>query len=90
MTPLLEVSPEDAKDAALRVNNSVKRAESLVKVFKAAYDEYVEKIKKYTTGNEEEMNLTIGECNGYLKEVVGQVHDVLSLHTIFELKLKVS
>ena len=59
--PLLKVGPEDAKDVALRVNNSIKRVKFYIKIFKSAHANFVEKIKEYDTGDEEEMNITIKE-----------------------------
>ena len=73
VAPLLKVSPDDANDQASRINDSMKKVESLVKVFKAAHKAYVEKIKENATGDEEEMDITIGECDTYLKEVEGRV-----------------
>ena len=73
VAPLLKVSPDDANDQASRINDSMKKVESLVKVFKAAHKAYVEKIKENATGDEEEMDITFGECDTYLKEVEGRV-----------------
>ena len=85
---MLKISPEDAKEIASRVNNFIIEQESNIKIFKAAHDEYVENIKKYTTGDE--MYLTNWECINYLREVKGPVYEVLSLYTNFRFKLQVS
>ena len=42
MTFLLEARPEDSKDAVSRVDNSMIRLSSCVKIFRAAYDENLE------------------------------------------------
>ena len=54
MTFLLEARPEDSKDAVSRVDNSMIRLSSCVKIFRAAYDENLE----YTTSHEGETNST--------------------------------
>ena len=41
VTLLLKVGPEDAKDVASRVNDSIKNVESHIKIFKAVHKEYV-------------------------------------------------
>ena len=69
MSPLLKLSPEDAKNVTSRVDIAIKWVESHIKVFKSAHKIYVDKIKEYTTKNEEEMDLAIGECDTFLREV---------------------
>lgn len=54
MTFLLEARPEDSKDAVSRVDNSMIRLSSCVKIFRADYDENLE----YTTSHEGETNST--------------------------------
>ena len=89
-TPLLNAGPKNADSLAFSIDNSIKEVESHMKNFKIAHREYFERITENTSGDKEEMYLTIGECKNYLKEVVGQVQVVLSLHTEFRFKLQVS
>ena len=49
MDPLPEVSPEDANDIASRVNDSIKRLESHIKIFRIAHESYIQKVKEYPT-----------------------------------------
>ena len=86
VTPLLKVSPEEANDIALRVNYTIKRVLSLIKSFRSAHKNFVEKIKEVTTGGEEEMDCAIGECNTFLKEVEDRVYDVLAWSNSFKFK----
>ena len=46
VTPLLEVSPEDANDVASRVNDSIKRVESHIKIFRTEQENYIQKVKE--------------------------------------------
>ena len=52
-----------------KVNNSITEVESLIRIFISAHEKYVERIKEDASEVVEEMDLTIGECNAYLKEV---------------------
>ena len=54
---------------------------------KLAHKEYVKKILEDTSGNKEEMNFTVGKCDNYLREVVSQIHKVLSLYSNFKFTL---
>ena len=49
----------------------------------------MEKIKENSTRSEEEMDLTIGECNTFLREVENQVYDVLSWKSNFKFKVHI-
>ena len=89
VAPLLKTNPDGANDVASRINDSMKKVESLVKVFKAAHKAYVDNIKENATGGEEEMDITIGECDSYLKEVEGRVYDVLGWYNDFKFKLQI-
>ena len=89
MSHLLRVSPDNSNDEASRVTDSIKKVESLVKIFKAAHTSYVEKIKVNSTSVKEEMDFTIRECNAYLREVEGQVYNIQSWHNNFKFKLQV-
>ena len=85
MTFLLEARPEDSKDAVSRVDNSMIRLSSCVKIFRAAYDENLE----YTTSHEGETNSTWGEASAHLNKIKEQVWDVLSQYGSFKFKLQV-
>ena len=56
--------------------------------FKSAHKEYVEKIKEYDTG-EEEMEIIIGKCSTYLREIEDEVYNVLAWNDNFRFKPKV-
>ena len=49
MDPMWKVSPEDANDIASRVNDSIRRLGSHIKIFRIAHKSYVQKVKEYTT-----------------------------------------
>ena len=89
MNPLLKVSPEEANDVATRVNNSIKRLLSHIKNFRAKNQSYAQKIKENTTREEEDLDDAMRKCNMYLKEVEGQVYDILSRHDSFQFKITV-
>ena len=48
--PMLEVSPEDAKEVAAKVDNSMTELETHVRTFKVVHDECVKKIKNMWLG----------------------------------------
>ena len=50
VTPLLEVSSEEANNVAIKVSDSIKEVESYVKYFRLAHEIYMQKIKEYATG----------------------------------------
>ena len=85
MTFLLEARPEDSKDAVSRVDNSMIRLSSCVKIFRAAYDENLE----YTNSHEAETNSTWGEASAHLNKIKERVWDVLSQYGSFKFKLQV-
>ena len=69
MTSLLEVSPGDAREIVLRVDNSIIELEYHVKTFKAAHDEYVKKIKEYIIERNKEIDETFGPCRSNPKSL---------------------
>ena len=85
MTFLLKARPEDSKDAVSRVDNSMIRLSSCVKIFRADYDENLE----YTTSHEGETNSTWGEASAHLNKIKERVWDVLSQYGSFKFKLQV-
>ena len=89
VTYMLKVSPENAKEIPLQVNNSIIELEYHVKTFKAAHDEQVKKIKEYVVWGNKEMSLTLAACNAYLEKVKEQVYSVMSLYSKIKFKLRI-
>ena len=88
--PLLATDPENADRFAVKVENSIKEIEAYMKDFKLAHKECVEEIIENTSWDEEKVNLTIGECNEGVKEVIERSQEVLAQYLNFKSKLQAS
>ena len=69
---LLPVNLEEANILTPRVKDSIKGVESLIKTFRSVHRDYVGKIKE-NSGSLEEINITLGDLDAFLREVEDQI-----------------
>ena len=72
-----------------RIDDSIEEMQSCLEDLKLTHREYIKRILENASMEKEEMNQTLHGCNGYLKEVVGQVWEVIALHFKFKYKQRV-